>query len=453
MSGIRSQPTIDNLMNKIKRFFISTKSAIALLTILALASIIGTIIPQNAPEDIYINKYGEHLYHLFKLFLLIDVYHSFWFVGILALLSINIIICSINRFSGIRKVFTPYKKEIDEEYILRLPLKNKFESSKEVKEVCNFLTDTLHKKNYHIKTLNHQPTKTTIFAEKGRVSKLGSYITHLSILIILLGGIVGGLMGFKEYLEINEKETINVPHTDFSLRVDDFDIEFYPNSKMPKDYKSTLTIIDGMKEILTKTIEVNHPLIYKGVWFYQSSYGIAEVKGVSINVRSKDNWQNFKVKIGSRFNIPQTDFTIKVAKFLPDFAIAGTKIYSRSNELNNPAVELEGYEGEKLKFTRWVFYNFPDFHSKKDVAFDFRLIGFETTQYTGLQIVKDPGVPIVWVGCGLLMIGLILSFFISHCRIWIVLKKEGEKTSILIGGLTNKNKFDFELGFKKLIDS
>jgi cytochrome c biogenesis protein len=439
-------------MANIKKFFTSTKSAIALLTITALASIIGTIIPQNAPEHAYINKYGEGVYYFFRLFSITDIYHSFWFIGILVLLSINIIICSINRFSSIRKLFTTHKKEIDEQYILRLPLKNKFDDSKEIDDVYNSLIFRLHKKNYHLKTINHKPTKIIISGEKGKLGKLGSYITHLSILIILLGGIIGGVLGFKEYVEINEKDTIDVPHTDFSLRVDDFDIEFYPNSKMPKDYKSTLTIIDDGRKVLTKTIEVNHPLIYKGVWFYQSSYGIAGVNGVTINLRKKDdNWQKFNVKIGKSFNIPQTNITIKVAQFLPDFAIAEDRIYSRSNELNNPAVELEGYEGKRLKFSRWVFYNFPEYHSKKDVGFEFRLIGFDTTQYTGLQIVKDPGVPVVWVGCGLLMIGLILSFFIFHRRIWVVLKKEGEKTTILIGGLTNKNKFDFEREFSELI--
>lgn len=332
----------------LKNILKSTKIAIGLLIIIALSCIIGTVIPQNMPDSIYISRYGETIYRLLKITLLTDVYHSWWFIGLLALLGIDILGCSLYR---------------------------------------------------HTSLLN---------------KRIGGYITHISILIILIGGIIGSLTGFKEYLEINERDTVRLPHTDIYLKLEDFSLEYYPNSSMPKDYKSRLSIIEQGKKVLTKTIEVNHPLVYKGIWIYQSSYGKAKSSThnrMTIQA-SKDNgkWVKiFHVKTGDKFHIPQTNTTIKIARFLPDFIMDGKKIYSLTENFNNPAVELQVYDDNKPKTTHWLFYNYPDYH-QDSMDIKLKLIGFEATEFSGLQIVRDPSVPIIWTGCGLLMLGLMVSF-------------------------------------------
>ena len=120
--------------------------------------------------------------------------------------------------------------------------------------------------------------------------------------------------------------------------------------------------------------------------------------------------KNFHVRIGDEFHIPQTNTSIKAAQFLPDFIMDGGKIYSKSERFNNPAVELEVYDDNKLKTTQWTFYNYPDYHQGNNMDLELKLIGFESVEFSGLQIVKDPSVPIVWTGCGLLMLGLLTSF-------------------------------------------
>ncbi len=322
-----------------KKFFSSPKLTFILLIILALVSIIGTIIPQNAEPCFYLEKYGHNLYSLFKALSLIDVYHSWWFIGLLGFLSLDIIICSLNRFKT---------------------------------------------------------------AWKG---KLGSFIIHLSILIILLGGIISSLVGFKEYLYLKEAEVSQVPQTNFYIKLNKFWLEYYSDSRVIKDYKSNLTIIEDGKEILAKTIEVNYPLSYKRIRFYQANYGIDTINEVTIAIQGKD----FRVKIGEEFGFPDADLKIKVADFVPDFAIDEGKVFSRSNELDNPAVLLEVYEDATLKYKKWVFYKFPGFHHKDEKDTKFILKDFHPSYYTGLQVVKDPAREVVWIGCILLMIGLIIS--------------------------------------------
>ena len=71
---------------------------------------------------------------------------------------------------------------------------------------------------------------------------------------------------------------------------------------------------------------------------------------------------------------------------------------------------------------------------------------------TGLQVAKDPGVVLVYIGCFLMMVGLYIAFFMSHRRIWI-LSSTGESTDLLIAGTTNKNKLGFEKTFTELLQS
>ncbi|MDI6736474.1 MAG: cytochrome c biogenesis protein ResB [bacterium] len=239
-----------------KRFFSSPKLTFILLILLASLAIIGTIIPQNEPHYLYIEKYGYNLYRLLKIFSITDVYHSWWFIGLLEFLSLNIIICALNRLKTCRQTLT-------------------------------------------------------------KPRQLGYFATHLSFLIILSGGMIGSLWGFKDNLYLKEGEVRHVPQTNFHIKLNKFWLEYYPDSKMIKDYKSNLTIIENEKEILTKTIEVNEPLSYKGIRFYQASY--------EIDVNEK-------------------------------------------------------------------FHHF---------------------YYSGLQVVKDPGVWVVWLGCSLLMLGLIMGY-IGH---------------------------------------
>ena len=129
-------------------------------------------------------------------------------------------------------------------------------------------------------------------------------ITHLSILIILIGGIAGSLFGFRGFVNILEGETVDqiylkvkdgeVPKPiGFSVRCDDFKITYYDlprPEKHVKEYTSILTILENGKEVLRKSIEVNHPLHYKGLAFYQASYGA--IHDVTLGIQ----WKNKKEK-------------------------------------------------------------------------------------------------------------------------------------------------------------
>lgn len=207
---------------------------------------------------------------------------------------------------------------------------------------------------------------------------------------------------------------------DFTIRCDRFDMSYYQGSQVVKEYLSELTVLEKGGEIVKKTIRVNDPLKYKGVSFYQSSYGYmpprpGEVK-VDLEVIPKGNGSlgtRLQIADGERKRIPGTESEIQFAAFVPDFTLGeGNRIFSRSNQPNNPAVQVNIFQNGKLTFAGWSFLKHPDIRGSKDDTYKVKFVSLFSLgrPYTGLLVVKDPGVWVVWIGFGLLVLGLYFSF-------------------------------------------
>ncbi len=432
-------------------FFRSIKLTIFLLIFLAILSIIGTIIPQNAPRMEYIQRYGPNLYNLFNFFDLFDMYHSWWFSAILLLLSINLISCSIHRLPSLwNQIFREREIVLKDSMIQTLPFTAKIHSEKKAEEILTPLRKWFRKP----KQLD-SPSFITFYGEKGRFSRLGVYITHLSVLIILIGSLIGSIFGFRGFVNIFEGETVNqiylregdrdIPKPiHFSVRCDEFNILYYDlpqPEKHVKDYLSVLTIIENEREILKKTIKVNHPLHYKGLSFYQSSYGSAHQITLGFQKKGDKEKRVLKGWEGENIPLPQSNAFIRVLRYVPEIHHFGEGIQI--------ALFKMGQEPKVF----WVLKEGAKGGPKEvDGELLFTLENVTTKEYTGLQVTKDPGVWIVWVGCGLMIFGLILSFFFSHQRVWIrIPKKSGEE--ILLAGTANKNRIGFEKKFDQLTKS
>lgn len=117
-------------------------------------------------------------------------------------MSFNIIFCSLNRFKSIWEILIKPRIEVDEDFILGLKINAQISGKKEeLEKLLEALYQTLKSKKYKIKK-----TSTGLFEEKGKIGRVGPFITHLSILIILLGGIISSLSGFKEFFIFTSKK-------------------------------------------------------------------------------------------------------------------------------------------------------------------------------------------------------------------------------------------------------
>lgn len=438
--------------------FSSVKLAIVLLIIITLASVLGTLIPQQRSPDEYVARYGQ-LANLFNRLQFTKLYQSWWFISLLCLFALNIIVCILNRLTPkLRKAFRP-KLVIEAKNITALKIKEKFKKNTGLDTAKKELKRELSSRHYRLKEAKRE-NKTFLLARKKILGWFGADFVHIGILIILAGGIISGAGGFRKDLTFTEGDIRGIPGAEFKLRLDKFETEYYPNG-MVKDWKSTLTVIENEKPILSKVIEVNHPLSYKGFVFYQSSYGWNWTNtSVGIWVRKRKDpsfLRKIDVTVGERVRLEGENIHISVLHFIPDFVInERNEIISRSLQPNNPAAFIEGWEGDEKIMSGWIFSKFPDFariHPEKETDLFFELKNFKASQFSVIQAAKDPGVNFIWVGCTFLMIGLAFAFYWPTREIKIILEEIQGKTEIIAGGIASKNREALQSEFEKITDS
>lgn len=445
-------------MKSLWNFFNSVKLAIFLLIIITLASMLGTFIPQHRSLDEYVARYGQ-LGDLFNRLQITKLYQSLWFLALLCLFALNIIVCTLTRLAPkLRKAFHP-KLEIEAKEISVLKIKEKFKKNIDLDTAKKELKKELRSRHYRLKEVRRD-SKTFLLARKRILGWFGADFVHTGILIILAGGIISGAGGIRKNLTFSEGKVLGIREAEFKLRLDKFETEYYPNGSV-RDWKSTLTVIENEKPILSKVIEVNHPLTYKGFVFYQSSYGWNWTNtSVGIWVRKRKDpsfLRKIDMKVGQRVSLEGKNIHISVMHFIPDFIInERNEVTSRSLQPNNPAAFIEGWEEDEKIFSGWIFSKFPDFariHSEKETDLSFELKNFKAGQFSVIQAAKDPGVNFIWIGCGFLMLGLALAFYWPSREIKVILEESKGKTEVIAGGIASKSREALQSEFEKIMTS
>ncbi len=454
----------EGLWGRLWGFFSSLRLTIFLLFILAVTSISGTLIMQRANPQQYVKTYGVAGYQVIKALGLYDVYHSWWFLSLLALLAFNIVVCSFDRFPRSWRFVREPLRWPARGVLGEMKPQERFNVALSPEDALDKIQEVLKDKGYKCeKKLEGKLGR--LFAQKGVINRLGVYVTHLSVLIILIGGLIGGIWGFSGSMTIVEGEssrnvTIFGSHKvvtlPFDVRCDSFQVAFYPGTMTPKDYRSTVTILEHGKPVVTKDVRVNHPLKYRGISFYQASYGTISnrVGTLTLEVIPREGGDKpFRVeaKVGGEVSL-KDGYRLKVVAFFPDLVLGkDNQPMNRSEDLRNPAALLEVKKDGRPQYRSWVFAFFPEVHSVKDAPFRFRYVSFKGLQYTGLQVSKDPGVWVVWTGCTLILVGLVISFFISHRRIWVLVEDKGKKRQVQVVGNVNRNHAAFSQHFGEII--
>lgn len=446
--------------SKIWYFFNSLKLTLFVLISLAVLSIFGTIIEQNAPVEQYLTQYGEKWTKWILYARLNDMYHAWWFLAFLAALALNIIVCTFERFPPKWKSLLDHKPDkFDPSIIDRFAHRETVSLNAGSEAVRLRLLKSFKRKKYGVVESGSKGDY-RFYAWKGRHGRLGSDVTHISLLLILAGAIVGSYAGYKDFFAVNVGGTVSVPQAEFKLRLDKFWIEYYDSGQV-KQYKSVLTVVEDGKDVLEKQIWVNEPLDYKGIKFYQSSYGQSwnRIQEAQIAVKHKGKealGETVTVKWGETVKVPGTRYSVKLAGYTADFAYdEGTnQVFSKSAEAVNPAIRVEVLDGDKEIATPWLFVKYPGiFPAIPNADEDLVFTGYIPVMYSGISVNKDPGTNIVWLGTGVMGLGFLLAFFVYHRRLWVQVRETGKSTEVRIGGTINKNTLVLEKELKDITES
>lgn len=429
-----------------------------LLLTLATTSIFGTLIPQNQSPAAYFQTYGEFLYKLFIVFDLFDMYHAWWFQLLIVLLTVNIVVCSIDRLSTTWKIVF-IKKPIFNLSRFRNQTANEYfvdsRSSGQLKDIY----EPFVSRGFGYVRTEQTDKGYCIFAEKWRWARLGVYGVHLSIVLLLMGALIGSFFGFDGYVNIPEGVVVNsirirnperTEPLDFGILCEDFDVTFYA-SGTPKEFRSSLTIIEDGKPVLKKDIVVNDPLRYKGINIFQSSYGPLAPKEVTLNFTSRKTGEVYKKKalVGQPIDVPENGGKFILKDYVNSYKFRGQPI---GQAFTGSLIHNDGSSAAIV-----ISLRFPNFSRMQKGDMVVSVAEYAQRYYTGLQVTKDPGVWVVYSGFILLIIGCYITFFMSHQRLCINIEKQGKKCSVMVSGTANKNKFGMQNKLKriseKLIDA
>ncbi|MEW5725098.1 MAG: cytochrome c biogenesis protein ResB, partial [Thermodesulfobacteriota bacterium] len=441
----RPKTFIDDLVD----FLASVRLALVILISLALTAIAGTIIPQNLEPAQYIQGYGPRLYSFLYRLGLLDMYHSWWFYLLLALLVLNLIVCSARRLPmSLKLARSAGADRIGPDFLHRQPLSRSWRLPGSPEENLARLRNVLAGRFVRPREAR-SAWGVLLYADRGAFSRFGAYVVHFSLLLIVAGSIVGGLAGFSAGLVLNEGETGHVvegvrPRGDitlpFSVRLDKFTVRYY-DTGAPSEYRSDLTVIEDGREVARASVRVNHPLTWRGVTFYQSTYG-RNFDGpitLRLNRRSNEEPLLLEVRPGMSSRLPDGSAMIAVVDFHENLRGAG------------PAAQVVVRPTDGEPYAAWAFRNRPaGFKTPPGQTLDLELADFKLSYYTGLQVNKDPGVWLIWTGCGLMMAGFFITFFFSPQRLYLGLVPKGAFTEVLLAGSSHRHKGAFRVKFEGL---
>ncbi|MBN1571802.1 MAG: cytochrome c biogenesis protein ResB [Deltaproteobacteria bacterium] len=444
------RPSEKSVVVEVIEYLSSIRFTVVILTTIAIVAGIGTLVGQNLPETAYIDLYGDRLYSILKLFSITDIYHSVYFNALLALFITNLTLCTL-KFAPAR-IRDALSRDIRRRSYSH---SEKIESGVPSEECVLRVKKALGRhalRPFHRVVKKRAGKKIELFSEPHPILSLGALVVHISIIVIILGGLVSSLFGFSGEMIISEGSSSNelfvrsghIYKLDFDVALEKFTIESYSDGT-PKEYRSDIRFKRGGSEV-DAALTVNHPAKFDGIRFYQSDFGNSLEEAV-ISIYDKDGKRLFEGKAPYMVPVPIEDLGIAVilAEFFDNY------------ENRGPAAHIIVVKGEKMT-ALWANTDPPELAGPAGRGKDgllFVLKSYKLIPYSGISASYEPGLPLVWTGFILLSIGFTFPLLSMSGRFKVVIDErtgKGEKAlSIEVCGSPGRIKGDFPGRFDKLV--
>ena len=437
------------------------KTGVILLILVVILSAAGTIIlqrPATDPDEMQ-RAYSPQVLRLLDGLGLTDVFHAWWFVLLLSLVSLSIIAASVQRFPNAWRFFSRPYKSPDETFRNALPL-HKLIPIQDEERALSAADRVLKKAGLRPERIVRE-NSFSLFGERNRISEMAVYIVHASLLLILLGGNIDALFGWRAFVTLTrgqQSSTLkpqngSARQLPFAVRCDGAGQENYADGT-PKRWWSDLAVLKDGQVVLRKQIVVNDPLIYGGVRFYQASYGkTGKVDRLVLTATARDGSASKEITIGLNETLPlDSDTTVRLADFIPDYVVSDGQVYARSNELENPAAHLVLESRKSGQSINVWLPAIPGLEQNASSPYAFEGKDIQMSYFTGLEVSHEPGQWSVWAGVVIMGFGLVVVFYLVHMRIWVVPVRDARgQLQLWLGGTANKNKDAFEHRFHELV--
>lgn len=413
---------------KIFRYLADLRFAIFILLMISMFSIIGTVIEQDQSIETYklnypiTNKlFGFLSWETIIQFGFDHVYKTWWFISLIIVFGISLSTCTFLQQLPSIKIARRCQFIRTSETFTRLKI-----STILTKQTFTKIISNLKLGNY---SLFQQ--KNLLYCYKGLTGRIAPIIVHFSMILILLGTIVGSIGGFKSQEIVPKTESFHIQNIfnngqltrvpNISARVNDFWITYTPQKTVSQFY-SDISILDTKgHEIKRQTSSVNSPAIYNGIYFYQTDWNL-----IGLRIKYENN-QIVEYPLINTLNNKSKVWLTWI---------------SNSDTLTNGVIgiidNLQGYSS--IYDNQGKFLGNLELNENLIENSNIQLV--EILSSTGLQIKSDPGIPIIYTGFFFLMTSTLISY-ITYSQIWMYQKN----SQIFIGGNTTRATFEFELEF------
>lgn len=484
-AAIRSKTRNKSIVDKTWNFFSSVKVGVTLIAIALIASALGTVYPQEIyipptgnPAEYYEQEYGITGLIYYQLGFH-ELYSSWWYMLIIALIGISIFIVSIDRGVPLYKALKNQNPKRHPSFIKRQKLLSR--SQNVTTEELDQFVKKLEKNRYKIFEKDGH-----ILAEKGRFSRWGPYVNHFGLIVFLLGTLFRFIPGMyvDEFVWIREGDTAVIPATDQEYYIEnhDFIVDIYgeheddekfsealekTGSLVPKNFQTDVTIYKDnakdvvgaqpdLEEVQSGSIIVNKPMKVAGLTLYQDSYQQNEFQSMSFKLHEvEDSNEEAIVDLTVDLTNPDKEYrfengyTITLNEYFPDYIMEDGVPRSQTNFPRNPGFVFFVYPPGETSDPEVSFLaigqNIP---GNENNNYKLSLTSFDVRDVSGLSVKKDLTLPIVAVGAFIFLIGVIQGMYWPHRRIWI----HPQEDELLIACHTNKNWFGLTKEFEKLTD-
>lgn len=473
-------------LNRTLDFLSSVKFGVVLLIILVLFSLIGMLIIQQNVNgfDAYYASLTPAEKLVYGSLGLFDIYYSWYFKFLLIVLSLNIVLASIDRFPSAWSFISRPKLDASRKWLLGQKQNAVVEMrGGDGRSIIENIEQVF--KNQKFKTrVTEKKGKFFIFAESGKWNRLGAYIVHVALLTLFIGHFCSLQFGFDadvrmmpgqvtneiQLIEFNldeqERYAVGLPFTITCTDIQQKLIDPKGSIEIINtlDWRTQIRIDDPEYGATVADVSLNKPFEYRGYRFFQASaITLGSARSMVLELTPQNGGEPLAINLARNGSTNLPDGTIvDYEAFFPDFTFNSEgKPDTRSKDYNNPAVVLNvtAPAGEKSRI-----YAFAGNVSDKipvgapKAGYKWRIKEFEKSPLAHVLSIKyDPlnAAFIAWYIGGFGLIGaLCFVFFVSHRRVWALIdQKEENNFEIVLGGNTNRNEQGFEDKFKKLIQN
>lgn len=500
LSGSKSGHALERAVG----FIGSVRFGVAQLVALVVLSMIGMLIIQQNVQgfDAYFASLTPAEKMVYGTLGFFDIYHSWYYNFLLLLLSLNIVLASIDHFPTAWSYISTPKLTATRSWLLGQPNKSVVEAihkdeqvlAEDIKRVfeqnglkaqitetssLSYTVDENGKKNFSemIATRN-----VVVFGQSGKYNRIGAYIIHIFLLTLFLGHFVALTTGFDadvrmipgdgtdkiqmiQYdLDKKEKFDVQLPFTMTCTDIQQKLIDPRGSIDVTNtlDWRTQLRVDDPEYGSQIADISMNKPFSYRGYRFFQAqTIPVGNARTIKLELTPESGGTPVIIDIPRMGSATLADGTnVQYDEFLPDFAFnSDGKPDTRSGDYNNPVAVLnvtppQGDRTRVFAFAGKVADNIPV--GAPRAGYKWRLTEYEKTPFAHVLSIKyDPysGAFIAWYFGGFGLMGALgFVFFFSHKRVWAIIGKKADGTTeIVLGGNANRNPIGLEEKFAKIV--